>query len=216
MAPLFFAGMIALVSIPAHADRVILTPAPSSLAPGQYSGEAVFGVDRHQARNAQWLGGTAGIVELEASHFYLSRRQGSALSLSSAILPETNATPSLAVGVRDLLGTARHFGEYGYSGRNVYLAVGKTFPNGDKLAFPLRNLGVTAGVGTGERAGVVRQRVRRSGIGLSADSGVRRARAELPAGLSAGVGNRASGIRPFAWTQHGGIVADFSGALVVY
>ena len=132
---------------------MILTPAPSSLAPGQYSGEAIFGVDHHQARNAQWLSGTAGMVELEAAHFYLPRRQGSALSVSSEIFPETNTTPSLAVGVRDLLGTARHFGEYGYSGPNVYLALGKTFPNGDKLAFPLRNLGVTAGVGTGvERA----------------------------------------------------------------
>ncbi len=145
--------MIALFSIPAHADRVIVTPAPSSLAPGQYSGEALFGVDRHQARNAQWLSGTAGMMEVEASHFYLPRRQASALSLGAAIFPETNVSPSLAVGVRDLLGTARHFGEYGYSGPNLYLAAGKTLPGANKLSFPLRNLSLTAGVGTGvERA----------------------------------------------------------------
>ncbi len=151
--PLLFA-LLAFVSLNcchtaiAHADRVIVTPSGTNLAPQQIQGEYLFGLDKH-TRRITWANIDANTLEFEIVHVQFPGRDQYGFSVQDAILPETFATPAVSVGVQDILNTTLHDGAAGYGRRSLYLAVNKSFANTVSLPYPFKNPSISAGLGTG-------------------------------------------------------------------
>jgi hypothetical protein len=132
----------------AWADRVILTPSGTTLAPLSATAEGIVSVSGRTV-NDTWINGSVNIVEIEAAQLERPGRQASVVSLQASVLPETIITPSISAGVRDIFDTTRQFGNTGYTGRSLYVAAGKTLLSTELAPFPFRNASITAGIGTG-------------------------------------------------------------------
>jgi hypothetical protein len=146
-------GFLLTIAPRALGDRVILTPAATTLAPAQVSAEEIYGIDS-RPRNLAWLNGASHLVEFEGVRLQAPGRQDLALSAQLGLLPETSTTPAISMGVRDIFNTGRGFGEYGYFGRSVYLVAGKEFSTDSTGNFPFRNGSFTVGFGTGSGCGL--------------------------------------------------------------
>ena len=135
------------------ADRVIVTPAGTTLGPLSASAEGIVSASGG-VTNDTWINGSLNVYEIEGVQLEKPGRQASALSVQVSVLPETFLTPSVSAGLRDVFDTTRQFGNVGYFGRSLYLATGKTLLGTQLNPFPFRNATVTAGLGTGVSGGV--------------------------------------------------------------
>jgi len=134
---------------PALCDRVLLSPTGATLFEGQWSAEALHSFAGDQATGA-WASVGLSRVELEAAYFHAGNHDAAAVGLETPLLPETFATPALAVGVRDIFNTTRDVRTVGYGGRAFYAALTKSVTTGG----PFQDVKVSAGVGAGSIHGL--------------------------------------------------------------
>lgn len=137
-----------LMASGAGADRLILIPEGTTLSTGGLKAEYMskFGGD-----GTVYLA-NVGISRLEiegASFRNFSNGSGKAdvISAQVSVLPETEFTPAVAVGVRDI-GDASTGSNSLYGGRSYYLAASKKIPITGGIPILFTDVSVHAGLGT--------------------------------------------------------------------
>lgn len=149
-----------------RADRILLAPSADMLPPRAFRTELDLSA-LNSSSSMSWMQfTTASGVELEGERVGLptgpSARYG--LNLEYPILPDLGAFPSVAVGIRDLLGT-------GVDHKALFVAATRSFPLSDRQLRLFRRVSLTAGLGTGRLDGpfVGGKASLTTGIGLYAE-----------------------------------------------
>jgi hypothetical protein len=148
----FVLGAWLIAAQPGRCDRVILTPTATPLLEKESSGE-VMQTFSEGNQTALWANTGLDRLELEGAYFHQTDKDAFALSAETPILPETFATPALAVGVRDITNSTHDVRGLGYGGRAYYLALSKSYPSTVQRSF-FRDLSVTGGIGSGSLRGL--------------------------------------------------------------
>jgi len=132
-----------------YADRTVLAPNGDTLAPDHYKTEVALSPSRNLS-NLIWMQySTPQGIEMETERLDLntSRKKGYAFNVQYPLFYDLGAYPSVAVGVRDLLGTGEEHGAF-------YLSASKSLPLSQKQARFLREFRWSGGVGTGRLGGL--------------------------------------------------------------
>lgn len=130
----------------AYADRVILSPSPSALAPDAARGEVAVGTGEHPL-TSYWANFGSAVTEIEVAALHKPNEDAGAISIESQLLPETSGLPSLAIGIRDLGNNTYNYGASGYYGRSAYVVGGRKPIQLAAAPYPIRNLSYTVGAG---------------------------------------------------------------------
>ncbi|HEX5322189.1 MAG TPA: hypothetical protein VFW40_00285 [Capsulimonadaceae bacterium] len=147
----FALAALAFAARPAWCDRVILTPTGTALMQKQSSGELMQTFSEGD-QTALWANTGLDRLEIEGAYFHSPDHNAVSLSAETPLLPETFATPAVAVGIRDILNTTHDVRGLGYGGRAYYLAVTKSYPATQPRAF-FRDISVSGGLGGGSLHG---------------------------------------------------------------
>lgn len=136
-------ALMLLGSAMARADRIVLAPEGGTLAPDGFKLEFAISPYLHE-ENRSWIQlSTPQSIELEANRVDLfgDRRDRYSLNVQYPVISDLGTTPSISLGVRDLLGS-------GTEHRSFYLVVGKTLALSRRQRRLVTDLRISAGVGT--------------------------------------------------------------------
>jgi hypothetical protein len=136
----------------ANADRIILTPSPTSLAPDAAKLE-VEAPAESSGLSEVWTNFGTAYAELEITELQKPGAAAGAVSIESQVIPETSGLPSLAVGIRDIGNDTYGFAADGYHGRGYYVVGGRTPLKFADEPYPVKNLSYTVGCGVTGIAG---------------------------------------------------------------
>jgi hypothetical protein len=134
------------LSLPAVADRIILTPSPIVLADGETNNELIQGLDSG-SMNAELISLGTFYGEYEFANFYRPGLDKLSLIAKMALLPETSSFPSITIGLRDIGNGTASYPSPGYRGRAFYLLTGQYPVALASASYPLQNFYYSAGVG---------------------------------------------------------------------
>lgn len=144
---LFLAIAILLPAVlaPACADRNILTPTGDTLGTGRFRLEAVVEADETDNR-VIWA--AVGLPRFEVEGQRTETGAGlkeDTINVQAALLPQTTLTPAVGIGILDATDEID---------RGLYVAVSKNVPFSDLLPLPVRDIRLTAGLGSGPISGL--------------------------------------------------------------
>lgn len=131
-----------------HADRTVLSPNGDTLAPEHFKTEFALSPSRNFS-NLIWMQySTPQGIEVETERLDLNteRKKGYAFNVQYPLFYDLGPYPAVAIGVRDLLGTAEEHGAF-------YLAVSKALPLSGRQTRFVREFKWSAGLGTGRLDG---------------------------------------------------------------
>lgn len=163
---------------PLRADRVVLAPQGGTLAGPGFKAEFALSPYR-QDENLSWLQFSSPVgIELELNRFELAgdNKKRYSFNLQYPLIPELGAAPAVSLGVRDLLGT-------GFEHDSLYLAVSKGIPLSDRQYRLVRELRLSAGLGTNRMDGLFVGVHTRLAAGLQLDAEWYRYRPNVAIGL---------------------------------
>lgn len=131
-----------------RADRLILTPAPTTLFLGSTRAEAMQSLGQNPQSDV-WASSGTQYAEVEVAGFHRQTRYAAALSVTTQILPESDYFPAIAIGMRDITDSTVHYRGLGYHGRSVFIVGGRTPTKFAASPYPIRNLSYSLGLGEG-------------------------------------------------------------------
>lgn len=142
---LAIAILLPVVLAPACADRNILTPTGDTLGTGRFRLEAVAEADETDNR---LIWAAIGLPRFEVEGQRTETKAGfkeDTINVQAALLPQTTLTPAVGIGVIDVTDEID---------RGLYVAVSKNVPFSDVLPLPIRDIRLTAGLGSGPISGL--------------------------------------------------------------